>query len=297
MQSLLDLVIDVKSVCLCGVAGFLVCMGSIRVQAQEVRTSFAQAVTQDQTAAELPDAPRPQIELAELVAAFEQPDGQQGSSSPSSAQQPDSTQQKQQKSEHDTAEEQLKEQETQRVAGVVPSFNISYRPDAVALSSAQKFNLAFHTAIDPVTFATAFLTGGYHEIFDGDRVLKPGSQTIYIRENGTGFEWGPKGYFERVGTGYLDAFDGTILGNAVFTSLFHQDPRFFRMGHGSFTRRLIYSASTSFICKGDKSRKWQPNISNVLGNIVGGEISNLYYPAGSPNAVWDDDLNGDDSDG
>ena len=119
--------------------------------------------------------------------------------------------------------------------------------------------------IDPVTFATAFLTGGYHEISDS-----------------TGFEWGVKGYFERVGAGYLDAFDGTMIGNAVFPSILHQDPRFFRMGHGSTMKRLLYSASTSFICKGDKSRKWQPNFSNVLGNIAAGEISNFYYPSGKP---------------
>jgi hypothetical protein len=222
-----------------------------------------------QATAELPDAPRPQIEVAVLATAFEQSgnaDGQQSGSS-SSAQQTDTTQQQpQQKTQHEIGDEQIKEQEKQRVGGVIPSFNISYRPDAVALTAGQKFKLAFHTAIDPVTFGTAFLTGGYHEINDG----------------GTGFEWGTKGYFERTGAGYLDAFDSTMIGNAILPSLLHQDPRFFRMGHGPTMKRLLYSASTSFICKGDKSRNWQPNFGNVLGNIIGGEISNFYYPAGDP---------------
>ncbi len=235
---------------------------------------------------ELPDAPRPQIEVVALISSGDLDtltDGRQSSSgSDLSAQQQDSTQQKQpqEMNQHDVAEKQLKEETSQRVVGVVPSFNVSYRPDAVALTAGQKFKLVFHTVTDPVTFATAFFTGGYHEIFDGDRVLAAGSTTVYIRENGTGFEWGPAGYFERVGAGYLDAFDGNLIGNAILPSILHQDPRFFRMGHGSKTRRFFYAAATSFICKGDKSRKWQPNYSNVIGNVIAGEISNLYYPSG-----------------
>jgi hypothetical protein len=257
----------VKTVFICGVAVFLVFLGCLHVQAQEVRLDSAQPDGQGQSAAELPDAPRPQIELAELVAAFDQPGTQQSSSSSSSAQQTDTTQQQpQHKSAHDTAEEQLKLQEKQRVAGVVPSFNISYISDAVALTSAQKFKLVFHVIIDPVTIGTAFLNGGYREVHDND----------------TGFEWGVKGYFLRSGAAYLDAVNSNLIGNALLPSLLHQDPRFFRLGHGPTAKRLLYAASSSFICKGDKSRKWQPNFSNVLGNIAAGEISNFYYPSGDP---------------
>ena len=35
--------------------------------------------------------------------------------------------------------------------------------------------------------------------------------------------------------------------------------------------------STTVMCKGDNG-KWQPNVSNVLGNFIAGGISNLYYP-------------------
>jgi len=31
------------------------------------------------------------------------------------------------------------------------------------------------------------------------------------------------------------------------------------------------------ICKGDNGR-WQPNYSNIFGNLAAGGISNLYYP-------------------
>ena len=86
-------------------------------------------------AVELPDAPRPQIEVTARVSSEELDtlaDGQQSGSGSSSSAQQDSTQQPQQKTEHQIGDAQIKEQESQRVAGVVPSFNVSYRPDAVA---------------------------------------------------------------------------------------------------------------------------------------------------------------------
>ena len=36
------------------------------------------------------------------------------------------------------------------------------------------------------------------------------------------------------------------------------------------------------ICKHDNTGKWEPNYSNVGGNIIAGAISNLYYPRRTP---------------
>lgn len=183
---------------------------------------------------------------------------------------------------HERAERELREQGRQRVVGIVPAFNTSYRMNAAPLTVSQKFKLALRSVSDPEEFAEAFVTGGYKEVFDGDRTKVKGTP-LYRRENGTGFEWGPSGYFERVGAGYLDSFDSTMLGKAIFPSLLHQDPRFFRLGHGAVVRRLLYAASTSFVCKHDSGR-WEPNYSKVLGNIAAGEISNFYYPSGDAGA-------------
>jgi hypothetical protein len=265
--------------------------GTGTMHAQEVLNLPGQTSASHENT-ELPDAPRPQIEMATLVAAFDQPsaDGQQSGTSsstqvPASGSQQPNTQTEQQKSVHDLAQEQIKIQEKQRAAGVIPQFNTSYRHDAAPLSAGQKMDIAWHTIKDPETIAVSFLTGAYHEINDGDRVLKPGSTTVYIRENGTGFSWGPAGYFERQSAGYLDSIDGTLIGNAFLPILLHQDPRYFRLGHGNPFTRIVYAASTSFICKADKSRKWEPNYSNVLGNIIAGELSNFYYPAGTPTKI------------
>ena len=68
-----------------------------------------------------------------------------------------------------------------------------------------------------------------------------------------------------------------MLGAAVLPSLLHQDPRYFYNGKGSVVHRALYAISTVVICKGDNG-KWQPNYSNVLGNLGAAGISSLYYP-------------------
>ncbi len=147
--------------------------------------------------------------------------------------------------------------------GIIPAFNSSYDNNAVSLSPGQKLNLAFHSAVDPYTFGIAFIVAGIGEAKDDD----------------VGEGWGPVGYFKRSGAAYLDAFDGTMIGNAFLPIILHQDPRFFRLGHGSGMHRLLYAISTSYICKHDNTHKWEPNYSNVGGNIIAGAISNLYYPS------------------
>jgi hypothetical protein len=112
-----------------------------------------------------------------------------------------------------------------------------------------------------VTFGAAFLIAGYHEA-----------------DNDVGFGWGPKGYAQRVGAAYLDTFDSNMIGNGILPALLHQDPRYFRLGHGSTTHRLLYATAAAFVCKHDNTGKWEPNYSNVLGNVASGAISNLYYP-------------------
>jgi len=209
----------------------------------------------------LPDAPQPQIEVASAAqdGAAQLPVPAQGSSSSQTATQPPAPE----KSQHEQAEEQMKEQEKQRVVGVLPSFNVSYRADAVSLTGGQKIRLAFRSATDPVAFASAFVMAGFHESMDEDK----------------GFGWGIEGYGKRSGAAYLDAFDGTMIGNGILPALLHQDPRYFRLGHGSTTHRLLYALASNVICKHDNTHKWEPSYSNVGGNIISGAISNLYYPS------------------
>jgi hypothetical protein len=46
-----------------------------------------------------------------------------------------------------------------------------------------------------------------------------------------------------------------MLGNALFPALLHQDPRYFRLGYGSKTHRLLYALATNVICRHDNTGK------------------------------------------
>jgi hypothetical protein len=164
-------------------------------------------------------------------------------------------------SDEQRREEQLKKQKKQRVLGILPEFNVSSVPDAVSLTSKQKFGLAFKTLTDPGTLFFAGIVSG-----------------IAQAENSfPGYGQGAEGYAKRFGATYLDSFDGAIIGNAMLPSLLHQDPRYFRRGTGRFATRFGYAVLSTFRCKGDNGR-WQPNYSNILGNVAAGGLSNLYYP-------------------
>jgi hypothetical protein len=161
----------------------------------------------------------------------------------------------------EVAQEQIKVEEKQRVLGVIPNFYVSYIPNAVALTSKQKFQLAAKTVIDPFTLVVVAGTAGVEQW-----------QNHFI-----GYGQGLQGYAKRFGANYGDTLTGTFIGGAILPSLLKQDPRYFYKGTGSMSTRFVYAIGMSVICKGDNGR-WQPNYSNILGNLAAGGISNLYYP-------------------
>jgi hypothetical protein len=159
------------------------------------------------------------------------------------------------------AQEQLESQLHQRVFAVMATFNTTTNRDAVPLSVGQKFVLFFRSASDPWPFVLNAVGAGIDQAQDS------------FPEYGQGVE----GYAKRFGAAYTDYFTGNLLGNAVLSSLLREDPRYFQKGTGSFTSRFLWAASSTVWCKRDKGG-WGPNYANVMGNLMGAAISNLYYP-------------------
>lgn len=162
----------------------------------------------------------------------------------------------------DLAQQQMKAEEKQRVLGVFPNFYTSYIWNAQPLTPTQKFQLAFRTSIDPVTFLGTGAIAGIQQWQDEFK----------------GYGQGAQGYAKRYGASYVTGFSDTVIAGAILPSILHQDPRYFYKGTGSIVSRALYAISTVVICKGDNGR-WQPNYSNVFGNLAAGGISNLYYPS------------------
>lgn len=168
----------------------------------------------------------------------------------------------------EVAQDQLKVEEKQRVLKVIPNFYVSYIPDAAPLNSKQKFELAWKTLIDPVSFVVTGAVAGVQQ-----------SQNSFA-----GYGQGAQGYAKRYGASYGDLASGTLIGAAILPSLLKQDPRYFYKGTGSKRSRILYALANSVICKGDNGH-WQTNYSSILGNLAAGGLSNLYYPADDRNGA------------
>ena len=162
----------------------------------------------------------------------------------------------------EVAQEQIKEQEKQRVLGFIPNFYASYVPDAAPLAPHQKFQLAWKSVSDPISIVGAGFLAGIYQASD--------------QLNGYG--QGAQGYAKRFGAVYGDVFIGTFIDSAILPSLWHQDPRYFYKGTGTKKSRLLYAISNAVMCKGD-NKQWQPNYSAIVGSFITSGISQAYYPA------------------
>ncbi|MGO9576715.1 MAG: carboxypeptidase-like regulatory domain-containing protein [Terriglobales bacterium] len=171
-------------------------------------------------------------------------------------------------SQTEVAEEEIKVEEKQRVLRVIPNFYVSYIPNAVPLTSKQKFKLAWKTTVDPFTFVLSGIIAGVEQ----------------AQNDFSGYGQGAQGYAKRYGAAYADGVTGTFIGSAILPSLLKQDPRYFYKGTGSKRSRILYAIANAVICKGDNGH-WQANYSSILGGLAAGGISNLYYPAQNRNGA------------
>lgn len=159
----------------------------------------------------------------------------------------------------DIAEAQVKQQETQRLLGIVPNFHTSYIWDAAPMTSRQKFTLTLRSNTDPFNLLLVATLAGLeqkHNTFPG-------------------YGQGAEGYAKRFGGAFADTIVSKMVSRAILPSVFHQDPRYFYRGSGSVRTRTIYALTSAVITRGDNGKR-QPNYSQVLGTFAATGISNLY---------------------
>jgi len=157
--------------------------------------------------------------------------------------------------------DQPQEQETKRILGIIPNYRTSPSlSNYESLTVREKFKIATEDSFDRGTIVLGGLFGGYGQLTNSNR----------------SFGQGAAGFGRYFGTAYGDLVIGDYMTEAVFPTLLHQDPRYFRKGTGSRWSRLGYAAGQIFWTHSDSGRT-QFNYSEILGNSAAVAISTAYY--------------------
>lgn len=151
-----------------------------------------------------------------------------------------------------------------RVLGVLPNYRTvndtgTYTP----ISVQRKFIIASKDSFD---YPLVLLAGAFAGLGQ-------------LSNQNPSFGQGLKGYGHRLVTAYADQAIGNMMTEAIFPSMLHEDPRYFRRGTGSKGSRTWYALTRVFVTHTD-SGTTRFNYSEVLGNATGVAISNAYYPEG-----------------
>lgn len=150
-----------------------------------------------------------------------------------------------------------------RIFGVLPNYKTINDPNQPfsPISAGEKFALVKHY-FDPFTFVFTSITAGVE-------------QATNEKES---YGQGMLGYGKRYGADFTDGFTNELFVVGVFPSIMHEDPRYYRLGHGNGWKRTAYALSRILITRTDSGGS-RINTSEFLGNIASGAISMTYYPS------------------
>ena len=149
-----------------------------------------------------------------------------------------------------------------RLFGIIPNYRTSPTlANYIPMTKAQKFKLATDDSFDRGTFVLAAAFAGESQL---------------TRANPS-FGNGVEGYAHYFVTSFADWAIGDYMTEAVFPTVFHQDPRYFRKGTGSAISRLGYAVEQIFWTHTD-SGGHMFNFSEILGNSAAVAVSQAYYP-------------------
>ena len=144
----------------------------------------------------------------------------------------------------------------------VPRHRSSLQP--CALNASGKFHLFLDEALDPFSFVGA--------TWDAAMAQRVNEDPSYGQ--------GAAGYRRRFSAAVTDNATGDFFGIFLYPALFHQDPRYYRLGQGSVKVRLAHSLTHRFVSHTDSGKRMF-NFPEWLGTSSTKALSNLYHP-GNP---------------
>jgi hypothetical protein len=129
------------------------------------------------------------------------------------------------------------------------------------LTTGQKFGQVAKNFFNPFTFIAVGVEAGIDQAADFHH----------------GYGQGAEGFGKRYGADIADTATSQFFGVGVYPSIFHTDPRYYRMGSGSFFSRATYSATRVLVTRTDSGRRVF-NAPEILASATSSGISRAYYP-------------------
>jgi hypothetical protein len=150
-----------------------------------------------------------------------------------------------------------------RMFYVMPNYlTVNGQAQVPPVSWKEKFAMAAKGSFDPYEFTVVGIVAGIRQ-----------ADNSY-----PAFGQGMEGYAKRYGAAFADQVDGNVMVGGVYPTILRIDPRYFRLGRGSFVHRFGYAIDRIFIARKDSGGKLF-NIPEFAGNATAIAISNVYYPA------------------
>jgi hypothetical protein len=155
---------------------------------------------------------------------------------------------------------------SQRVDSATVQLPRHHSPRPCAMDAHDKFNLFVQNTADPLNFMGAAWDAGMAHMDHDDATYRQGVA----------------GYGKRYSAALTDNVAGDFFSTFLYPSLFHQDPRYYRMGQGQGTpnQRLAHALAHRFVARSDSGKRMF-NYSEWLGTVSSKALSNVYHP-GNP---------------
>jgi hypothetical protein len=151
---------------------------------------------------------------------------------------------------------------SKRLFGIIPNYRADQVQDTYKpLTTAEKFRIARSDSFD---WPNYFLVAGF-------------ALQSQVAAGGFSHNGGFTGFTQYYARAFGDQIIGSYVTEAILPSLLHEDPRFFRLGAGSFWRRVYYASSRILVTRAD-SGKSRFNVSEIAGNAAVIAITSSYYP-------------------
>lgn len=142
-----------------------------------------------------------------------------------------------------------------------------YKPGVLLCSFTpkRKFILFVQDTTDPVTF----LSSAFNAAIDGAEDTDPS------------FGHDAAGYAKRFGAELADQASSEFFKDFAYPSLFSEDPRYYRLGHGSTGRRLAHALGHVVIAH-QENGTYMFNFSEWLGTTSAVALGDVYHPGNKP---------------